>query len=128
MNAGQMPTGAEDGNIRRHSLVLRLDLLVVGFTLHGECQSTYWSPHNLYINCVFFFYLNLLLKGICSVIDDTCGFIRSFQRVDGCVCINPGHLTKKAGGGTFAKISIPDQLPGIKPDLSSDIGVQIVYI
>ena len=107
MNAGQIPTGAEDGNIRRHSLVLRLDLLVVGFTLHEECQSTYWSPRNLCINC---------------------GFIRSFQRVDGCVCINPGHLTKKAGGGTFTKISIPDQLPGIKPDLSSDIGVQIVYI
>ena len=37
LNAGQMPTGAEDGNIRRHSLILRLDLLVVSFTLHGEC-------------------------------------------------------------------------------------------
>lgn len=55
-------------------------------------------------------------------------FVHSLQRVDGCICINPGHLTKKAGGGTFAKISIPDQLPGTKPDLSLDIGVQIVYI
>ena len=49
------------------------------------------------------------------------------QKIDGCVCINPGRLTKKASGGTYAKISVPD-IPAIKEDLSSDIGVQIVYI
>jgi len=57
-----------------------------------------------------------------------CCYFFTFQQVDGCICINPGRLTKKAGGGTYAKISVPDQTAGFKPDFSSDIGVQIVYI
>lgn len=47
--------------------------------------------------------------------------------VEGCVCINPGHLTKKTSGGTFAKISVPD-LQQPKQDLSSQISAQIVHI
>ena len=49
------------------------------------------------------------------------------QRIEGCVCINPGRLTKKASGGTFVKVFVPDA-PTIKDDFSSDITVQIVYI
>ena len=43
------------------------------------------------------------------------------------MCVNPGRLTKKASGGTYAKIVVPD-LPKIGDDFSSDIGVQIVHI
>lgn len=50
------------------------------------------------------------------------------QRLDGCVCVNPGRLTKKAGGGTFARIVMPDLPAAAKRDLSSDVGVQIVNI
>ena len=47
--------------------------------------------------------------------------------MDGCVCINPGRLTKKASGGTFVKIRVPD-VSTDKTDFSSDIAVQIIYI
>ena len=50
----------------------------------------------------------------------------STQVVDGCVCINPGHLTKKATSGTFAKLAIPE-LPA-EPDLTSEIEVYVVHI
>lgn len=49
------------------------------------------------------------------------------QKMDGCVCINPGRLTKKASGGTYVKIRVP-HMPTDKLDFSSDIAVQIVYI
>lgn len=49
------------------------------------------------------------------------------QVIEGCVCVNPGHLTKKASGGTFAKILVSKQLQ-VEEDMSSDIGVQIVHI
>lgn len=48
------------------------------------------------------------------------------QVLDGCVCVNPGHLTRKATGGTFVKLCIPE-LPA-KPDLTADVAVQIVHI
>ena len=41
--------------------------------------------------------------------------------------MNPGRLTKKASGGTYVKLFVPD-IPTMKDDFSSDIGVQIVYI
>lgn len=41
--------------------------------------------------------------------------------------MNPGRLTKKASGGTYVKIYVPD-FPAMKDDFSSDIGIQIVYI
>ena len=49
------------------------------------------------------------------------------QKIDGCICVNPGRLTKKASGGSFVKVFVPDAHL-IKDDFSSDIGVQIVYI
>ena len=49
------------------------------------------------------------------------------QNLDGCVCVNPGCLTKKASGGTFVKIVVKDQ-PQMNNDFSSDIGVKIVHI
>ena len=51
----------------------------------------------------------------------------NLQRLDGCVCVNPGRLTKKTSGGTFIKIIIKDQCQ-TKEDFSSDIGVKIVHI
>lgn len=49
------------------------------------------------------------------------------QVLEGCVCVNPGHLTKGSSGGTFAKITVSEQFQ-IKENYSSDIGVQIVHI
>ena len=49
------------------------------------------------------------------------------QQVEGCICVNPGRLTKRASGGTYTKICVPD-LHVMKPDFSSDIGVQILHI
>ena len=56
-----------------------------------------------------------------------CPFCCVLQKIDGCICVNPGRLTKKASGGTYVKILVPDS-PIVKDDFSSDIGVQIVYI
>ena len=50
----------------------------------------------------------------------------SSQVLEGCVCTNPGHLTRKITGGTFVKLAIPE-LPA-KPDLSTDIFVSVVHI
>lgn len=47
--------------------------------------------------------------------------------VNGCVCINPGRLTKMAVGGTYCKIAARHR-PGVQQDLSTCIGVQIVHI
>ncbi|KAL5466791.1 hypothetical protein EMCRGX_G030940 [Ephydatia muelleri] len=47
--------------------------------------------------------------------------------VSGCVCINPGRLTKMAVGGTYCKIAARHR-PGVQQDLSTCIGVQIVHI
>ena len=41
------------------------------------------------------------------------------QVVDGCICINPGRLTKKTSGGTFGKIMVKS---------NSEIGVEVVHI
>lgn len=49
------------------------------------------------------------------------------QVIDGCVCVNPGHLTKKTSGGTFAKIMVSEQSQ-TREDLSQAIAVQIVHI
>jgi DNA polymerase alpha subunit B len=53
--------------------------------------------------------------------------LKPFVKVlEGCVCTNPGHLTRKITGGTFVKLAIPE-LPA-KPDLSTDIFVSVVHI
>jgi hypothetical protein len=65
-------------------------------------------------------YLDLKIKSDCYSF-----FL--LQKIEGCICINPGRLTKKASGGTFVKVFVPDA-PTIKDDFSSDIAVQIVYI
>ena len=50
------------------------------------------------------------------------------QKIEaGCVCVNPGRLTKKSGGGTYAKMLVSDQ-PALKQDFSNDFSVQIVCI
>ena len=48
------------------------------------------------------------------------------QVLEGCVCVNPGHLTRKKTGGTFVKLVVPE-LPA-KPDLSSEVAISVVHI
>ena len=48
------------------------------------------------------------------------------QVVDGCTVLNPGHLTRKASGGTYAKFVVSPQADKI--NTASDIGTQILHI
>lgn len=48
------------------------------------------------------------------------------QVLEGCVCVNPGHLTRRMTGGTFCKLVVPE-LPA-KPDVSSDISLTVIHI
>ena len=99
---------------------------IPGFSiLHAKFQHAAWR--------------NIIYRLEVGLEMDLPGFIKSMylrfivtfffllQRIEGCVCINPGRLTKKASGGTFVKVFVPDA-PTIKDDFSSDIAVQIVYI
>ena len=107
--------------------------LILGICeLRNSCpwskQWVYRSIHNSFLFQVIAFF-NSHHISFTSTITKVLILISksSLQRIDGCISINPGRLTKKASGGTYAKIYVPD-IPAVKDDFSSDIGVQIVYI
>lgn len=80
-------------------------------TFH-QVLKKYSNIHNYYI----------LLKKTRIKITKTNNIIVVFQEVNGCVVVNPEHLTKGTGGGTFARLQI------VSDNENKRIAAQIVRI
>ena len=86
--------------------------------------------------CLFYMCVHVCTSFVCMLCIRVCSLLRNvcvyvcvlaficicmcvIQEIDGCMVINPGHVTKGATGGTYVKIFVDDKIK---------IGLQILNV